>query len=82
MWWKLGVLGAATAFVLFVLLAPMTTVTIRVDLPPGAGVANAGQIQTDAGVTLWVVEGTLVAAVLTAATFVGWRIVRRVRNSN
>jgi hypothetical protein len=82
MWWKLGALGVVTAFVLFVLLAPMMTVTIRVDLPPGPARASAGQIQTDAGLTLWVVEAALVAVVLAISTFIGWRIVRRARNSN
>lgn len=82
MWWKLGALGAVTALVLFVLLAPMTTVTVRVDIPPGVASASAGRIQTDAGIALWVIEAILVAAVLMIAAFIGWLIVRHARISN
>ena len=66
MWWKLGALGVVTTVVLFVLLAPMMTVTVRMKLPPGAS-ANVGQIQTDAGVTIWAIEAVLVGAVLMIA---------------
>jgi hypothetical protein len=82
MWWKLGALGVVTVLALFLLLAPMMTVTVRVDLPPGSARVGAGQIQTDAGMTLWVIEAILVASVLAIATLIGWRIVRRDRISN
>jgi hypothetical protein len=82
MWWKLGALGVVTVLALFLLLAPMMTVTVRVDLPPGSARVGAGRIQTDAGMTLWVIEAILVASVLAIATLIGWLIVRRARISN
>jgi hypothetical protein len=84
MWWKLGLLAVATTVVLIILVIPMATLTIRVDLPPGPGtpVPSARQIQAGAQTVVWLSEAAITGAVLVIAGFIGWRIVRHHRNSN
>ena len=85
MWWRLGVLGAITAALLFCILAPMATVSVTVDLPPlrpGDRPVSTGQIQTFALGSIWITEAIVVAVILAVAGIIAWRIVRRYRTSN
>jgi hypothetical protein len=84
MWWRLGLLAVATGAVLFILFAPLMTLTIRVDIPPrlGTPVPNAGQAQSEAQAIEWIVEAAMIGAVLTVAGFIGWRVIRHHRISS
>jgi hypothetical protein len=80
MWGKLAVLGAAVVVVLFLLFAPLGTMTIRVDLPPAAAPAAGQQgkpVNVDTGAMTKVVGIVIVLAVVTAAGLIARRIVRR-----
>jgi hypothetical protein len=79
MWWRLGLLGVVTAGILFFLLTPTTTMTIKVDLPPDVN-ASAGQVQIAATSAIWITETILVGGVLAIAGFIAWLIVRRYRS--
>jgi len=85
MWWKLGLLAAATAALLFCLLAPVATVTVKVDLPPAASGHAAtvlpSQVSSVVGAAIWLTGAGTVAIVLAAAGILGWLIVRNHRRS-
>jgi len=80
MWWRLAVLGTLTGALLFLIIAPITTVSIKLDLPPPH--AASSQILAPSGAALWAIEGALAAPILGGAGWLAWRIVRRHRNSN
>jgi hypothetical protein len=83
MWWKLCLLVAATAVVLFFLFAPMKTVSITVDLPPappGAKSVSPRQVQEVVHGGLWAIEAALGGLILGIAGWIGWWIVRGDRN--
>jgi hypothetical protein len=84
MWWRLGLLAVATGAVLFLLFAPLATLTVRVDIPPrlGASAPSVGQAQSGARVVEWTVDAAIIGTVLAVAGFIGWRIVRHHRISN
>ena len=87
MWWKLGVLAAVTAALLFVLFAPIFTMTVKVDLPPAAHSVSAsqvsiGRVQPFAEGALWFAEVAVVTGILGAAGWIARGIVRRHRTSN
>jgi len=83
MWWRLSILGGVTAALLFILFAPTATVSVTVDLPPGAHPASPGPmqmfVQTFILSTFWVTGGMVVLGV---AGWIAWRIIRRHRNSS
>jgi hypothetical protein len=79
MWWRLTILGLATVAVLVLLNAPMaTTVTVQVDLPPGAG---ATPQQVDTAVNAAVNAGTVAfnLAVVGVAAWLARHIIRKHR---
>jgi hypothetical protein len=92
MWWRLGILGAVTAALLFFVFAPITTVSVKVDLPPTIHPASAEQAQASASNevwaqlfalnAVWIAETAVVIVILGIAGWIAWRIVRRHRNSN
>ena len=82
MWWKLGILGIITVALLFFLLAPTATMTIKVDLPPGAQHVTASEVKTTAQSMVWATEAAMVGAILLLSGLIGWRIVRHHRISN
>ena len=82
MWWRLGVLAAVTGALLLLLLAPMATVAIKVDLPPGSPSVSTSQVQIVAEQMVWNAVTFVVAAILAIAGWIAWRIVRRHRASN
>ncbi len=87
MWWRLGILGGVTATLLFVLLAPMATVRVKVDLPPVAPSVPPGEVHTVspeqahivALSAIWITELIIVTAILAIAVSIARRIVRRHR---
>ncbi len=81
MWWKLGALAAVTAAILFFLLAPTATMTVKVDLPPEAHRVSVTQVQSVVEGTIWITEAVMVVAVLGIAGWIAWRIVRHHRIS-
>jgi hypothetical protein len=82
MWWKLGLLAVVTCLLLFALVAPVTIISVRVDMPAGAPVANAAQLQTTVQSAAWIIEAVLVASVIIIAGLIARHIVRRHRISN
>jgi hypothetical protein len=85
-WWKLGVLAFATVVVLALLLVPIGTMTVKIDLPPVAGSAAAERTLnkvTDGDKTMALALGaSLVTLILGGATLIGWRIVRHHRGTH
>ena len=84
MWWRLGVLAAVTGALVFFVIAPIFTVSIHVDLPPGIPPPAPASDETETFVRamIWVTEGVFVAVILAVAGWIAWRIVRRHRDSN
>jgi hypothetical protein len=86
MWWRLSVLGAVTAALLFLVLAPIATMSVTVDmppLPPGArAIPSAGEVKAVAAAAGWIAEAALVTAILGVAGWLAWRIVRHHRISS
>ena len=80
-WWKLAaVVVLATALLLF-LFTPIstTTVTVKLDYPPGTPPPSPSDADQFEGVMKWtaiVVEAVVVLAVLGAVTWFGRRILR------
>ncbi len=82
MWWRLGVLGAATAALLVLFFAPIADVHIKVDLPPTAAPTSGTQVYVASAAQLWITGAIVVAIVLGVAGWIAWRIVRRHGISN
>ncbi|HEY2662258.1 MAG TPA: hypothetical protein VGI79_21255 [Caulobacteraceae bacterium] len=82
LWLRLAGLALAVAGLVFVFVAPISTISVKVDLPPGVDPASADK--TIAGTTdlmthivIPVVDAALILAVLGFGLFFARRILRR-----
>jgi hypothetical protein len=92
MWWRLGILGAVTAALPFSIFAPISTMTVKIDLPPTIHPASSEEARSLASSAVWAqifalnviwISGTaVVIVILGVAGWIAWRIVRRHRDSN
>jgi hypothetical protein len=73
-------LGAITVALLFLIIAPITTVSITLDMPPPHAVSR--QILAPGAGAIWIIEALVATPILGVAGWIAWRIVRRYRNSN
>ncbi len=80
--WKLVVLALATALLIFVLVAPVFTIHVKLDLPPGVSPPPASQVQEVGKDVAVVGEVIVVAVILGAAGWIARRIVRHHRRPN
>ena len=84
MWWRLSILGAVTGALLLILFVPIpgSSVTIKLDYPPGTQPPSSAQVQTSVERTVWVTEAAIVAVIVGVSGWIAWRIIRRYRISN
>jgi len=77
MWWKLIGLAVLTVVLLVVLFVPFpTTVTLKIDLPPGATPPTSSHFETGIRWAIWVANGVVVSIILGAASWFAVRIIR------
>ena len=82
MWWKLAGLAVGTGLLLFVLTAPLGTLSVKVDLPRGAENVSPAQIHSVIQNGMWIANLLVTVVILTIAGWIAWRIVRHHRKSN
>lgn len=80
--WKLGGLGLLTAVLIFIIVAPLISLRVSVDLPPGAVAPSRGGAEAGATTAIWVVCTGLVFAVVALAAWMARRMIRGHRKSN
>jgi hypothetical protein len=84
MWWRLAVLGTATLGLLVLLFAPIGTVTIKLDLPPGVPGPSNAEMQAVSGSVVGATDAVsyfVAGLIICAAVGLGLRIVRRYRRA-
>ncbi len=79
MWWKLGSLATLTTVLIFILVTPLFTIQVKVDVPPGVTPLPADQVQA-VGSAVAIAADAVVVVLVFAGSFWLWRrIVRRHR---
>jgi hypothetical protein len=78
--WKLAALAVATGLVIFLLVAPVFTLRVTVDMPPGAPAPPAQQVQAMGSAVIITLDAIVVALVLAGAGWIAFRIVRGAGN--
>jgi hypothetical protein len=82
MWWKLAGVWLTTAIVFGVLLLPVHTHIVKLDMPAGTSAANSEQIANIALVMAAVTTVAIVFAILAIPVWLSWRIVRKRKKIN
>jgi len=86
--WKLAILIAVTGALLFVVIAPLTSMSVHVALPPADHPMTADEAQrsargarTAAWGIVWFAEAAMITVVLGGAGLIARRIIRRGRKA-
>ncbi|MEO8927481.1 MAG: hypothetical protein ABI306_10010 [Caulobacteraceae bacterium] len=80
--WKLGVLGFLVALAVFILIAPLPTMKVTVNLPRGAEPPTAHAIASFATTAIYVGAAVIMVVILVIAALLARRIIRDHRDSS
>jgi heme/copper-type cytochrome/quinol oxidase subunit 2 len=82
MWWKLAGVWLTAAVIFGLLLLPVRTHAVKLDMPAGTSAATVEHIANTALAASSVAAAVIVLAMLAVPVWLSWRIVRKHKKAN